>query len=348
MAAFFTVVLLLLPILMLWWLISPRYYPFSQSLSRLKVILHSVLAFVVLLIALVLTIPLADQPINDATAILGFLLAVVAFIILAALSIKTKKAKPPVQPKTNKPWTAKPQIKPTKEAKEHRPTTAITAPIPQAELAPMSASAAPPTKNPEPKTQEKQVCCPDISQSNNDRNLDTSPPNTDKPSKDIPPIGSIQQALYEMDRKQVEEERSKLEQKSAAERLLAISESARQALKAINEKKKAESRTTHHNDWVDNWNDEWSDEYDDDYQKREQCEIHYTDLDGNFSIRDVEPINVRENSKGATILVAVDVAINEFRYFHLDRIELVSYDGNDYTKPKDVARILRKLSPECD
>lgn len=169
---------------------------------------------------------------------------------------------------------------------------------------------------------------------------------TPKPNEVLPEIGSIQHALYEMERKQAEEQQAELERRTAAERELARSESARQALKAMNDKKKAESRTPHPGSLINSWDDE--DEWGDDYSDREQCEIHYTDSDGNFSIRDVEPLNVRKNGNGNTILVAVDTDIDELRYFRLDRIELVSYDGRDYTEAREISRILRKLSPECN
>lgn len=161
-----------------------------------------------------------------------------------------------------------------------------------------------------------------------------------------PPSDTVQYALYEMQRKQAEEQQAELDRKTATENELANNESARQALKAMNDKKKAESRTPHPGSLIDSWDDE--DEWDDDYSDREQCEIHYTDSDGNFSIRDVEPLNVRKNGNGNTILVAVDTDIDELRYFRLDRIELVSYDGKDYTEAREISRILRKLSPECN
>ncbi|MFA9486964.1 MULTISPECIES: WYL domain-containing protein [unclassified Moraxella] len=333
MAIFVAFMLLLLPILTVWWLISPKFYPFGQNSSRIKITLHSTLAFLALLITLIITIPPTEQPVSGTSIMVGFFTAGITLAVLAYLSVKAKKSRLSIeQRKTNTPLTTKPQNQPT--------ATNIVSP-PQVKPKLVEMLIPPPTKTPEPKIQKDLTYFSDKMHNNDDLILDASSPDEVKLNEDLPQIGSIRRALYEMDRKQAEEQQAELERKSASERLLARSESARQALKAINEQKKAESCTTHHNIYDDEWDGDVT-------SGREQCEIHYTDLEGNFSIRDVEPVNVRENSRGATILVAIDINVGEFRYFHLDRIELVSHNGNDYTKPRDIERVLRKLSPECD
>ena len=97
-----------------------------------------------------------------------------------------------------------------------------------------------------------------------------------------PPSDTVQYALYEMQRKQAEEQQAELDRKTATENELANNESVRQALKAQNEKKKADSRIEYYDPWDD-----------DDIDDELTCVIRYSNEIGESSIRRIEPINIR-------------------------------------------------------
>lgn len=124
MATFFATVILLLPILLAWWLISPIHYPFTQNLSRPKIILHGILVLLALLIILAITAPPTDQSTPEASDIIGLLLAMIALAALITKSIKTKKSRISVQAET-KPVIIQDPRELQKEAEKNQPNEAI-------------------------------------------------------------------------------------------------------------------------------------------------------------------------------------------------------------------------------
>ncbi|OAV00248.1 MULTISPECIES: WYL domain-containing protein [Moraxella] len=151
-------------------------------------------------------------------------------------------------------------------------------------------------------------------------------------SGDLPQIGSIQRALYEMERQQADEKQAEIERKTAAERELERSESARRALRAVNEKKKADSRTKYY--------DPWDDEIDDELT----CFIRYTNEIGESSARHIKPINVRLNKAGNWTVFAFDHSVSESRTFRIDRIVYLEHKDDLYTDFDEILKFLKSIT----
>lgn len=140
-----------------------------------------------------------------------------------------------------------------------------------------------------------------------------------EPIAEPPPSDTIQHA--------------ELERKTAIEKELASSESARQALKEINEKKKAQSRTEYYDPWDD-----------DDIDDELTCIIRYSNEIGESSVRRIEPINVRLNNAGNWTVFAFDYSVSDSRTFRIDRIVYLEHMEELYTDFDEILKFFKRMT----